>query len=95
MYSYTVSLMSLMKYAQNTASYHIYYLGPFSFSPDSSVVGSYENFELTPIKTSPTERTPLDLPVQPKLSMKKLVRQQSIMDTQKATDGTMQMTYWF
>ncbi|XP_055386650.1 carcinine transporter [Condylostylus longicornis] len=28
-------------------------------------------------------------------SMKRLVRQQSIMDTQKTQDGTMQLTYWF
>ncbi|XP_074040268.1 carcinine transporter isoform X2 [Leptinotarsa decemlineata] len=61
--------------------------------PEStSGVDSYEDLELTPVAT---EKTPLDAPIQPKLSIRKLVRQQSVMDTQKAPDGTMQMTYWF
>lgn len=65
------------------------------FSPSSSVAASYEDLELAPVESLPTEQTPLELSIQPRLSMKKLVRQQSMMDTQKSSDGTMQMTYWF
>ncbi|KAG5878987.1 hypothetical protein JTB14_019642 [Gonioctena quinquepunctata] len=60
--------------------------------PGTTEVDSYEDLELTPV---PTEKTPLETPTPHKLSMKKLVRQQSVMDTQKSSDGTMQMTYWF
>ncbi|XP_037903777.1 carcinine transporter isoform X2 [Hermetia illucens] len=42
-----------------------------------------------------TERTPLDLNRPRRQSMKRLVRQQSVMDTQKTRDGAMQLTYWF
>nr|CAH7749257.1 unnamed protein product [Callosobruchus chinensis] len=64
--------------------------------PESSVAGSYEDLELTgPVVEVPSEKTPLDGPSIRRVSMKKLVRQQSVMDTQRASDGTMQMTYWF
>lgn len=59
------------------------------------MTASYEDLELEQVEELPSEKTPLELPLQPKLSMKKLVRQQSTMDTQKSSDGTMQMTYWF
>lgn len=34
-------------------------------------------------------------PVLRKISVHRLVRQSSVMDTQKDSDGTMKMTYWF
>lgn len=81
---------------------NLYFSGVYGFlifiislRPVSSVVASYEDLELAPVETLPSEKTPLELRGQPRLSMKKLVRQQSMMDTQKTTDGTMQMTYWF
>lgn len=43
------------------------------------------------------ERTPLDMAAggrQHRASMKRLVRQMSIMDTQRTHDGTMQLTHW-
>ncbi|KAH8400447.1 hypothetical protein KR222_000008 [Zaprionus bogoriensis] len=42
------------------------------------------------------ERTPLDMSGgrQHRASMKRLVRQMSIMDTQRTHDGTMQLTHW-
>uniref|UniRef100_A0A1A9WLX5 Major facilitator superfamily (MFS) profile domain-containing protein n=1 Tax=Glossina brevipalpis TaxID=37001 RepID=A0A1A9WLX5_9MUSC len=40
------------------------------------------------------ERTPLDGKRMQRLSKKRLVRQMSIMDTQKTEDGTMQLTHW-
>ncbi|CAH1105213.1 unnamed protein product [Psylliodes chrysocephalus] len=64
--------------------------------PMSSIVNSYEDLELTQVQSNvPTEKTPLDIALQPRKSIRKLARQQSVMDTQKASDGTMQMTYWF
>ncbi|XP_066144078.1 carcinine transporter [Euwallacea fornicatus] len=55
---------------------------------------SRDDLEMIPV---PTEDTPLDCSPEEgrRLSMKKLVRQQSVMDTQKTADGTMTMTYWF
>lgn len=41
------------------------------------------------------ERVPLDITRPRRHSMRRLVRQQSIMDTQKTSDGAMQLTYWF
>lgn len=45
-------------------------------------------------KSIVNERTPLDIgrPIRP--SMRRLVRQMSVMDTQRAEDGTMQLTHW-
>ncbi|XP_037960261.1 carcinine transporter [Teleopsis dalmanni] len=40
------------------------------------------------------ERTPLDENRPQRISMKRLVRQMSVMDTQKTHDGTMQLTHW-
>ncbi|XP_050302728.1 carcinine transporter isoform X2 [Anthonomus grandis grandis] len=64
--------------------------------PSASMVGSYEDLEMISVKPLeeevPMESTP---ELKRKISVKKLVRQQSIMDTQKAADGTMNMTYWF
>ncbi|XP_030758429.1 carcinine transporter isoform X3 [Sitophilus oryzae] len=61
----------------------------------SDTTGSYEDLEMAAIKV--TEETPLDpTPEQQrKISIKKIVRQESVMDTQKAADGAMLMTYWF
>lgn len=63
--------------------------------PPPSIVGSYEDLEMAAVKLmeeAPLESTPEE---KRRLSVKKLVRQQSVMDTQKAADGTMHMTYWF
>ncbi|XP_023298252.2 carcinine transporter [Lucilia cuprina] len=40
------------------------------------------------------ERTPLDINRPSRPSMKRLVRQMSVMDTQRTEDGTMQLTHW-
>lgn len=40
------------------------------------------------------ERTPLDNRRPQRLSKKRLVRQMSVMDTQKTEDGIMQLTHW-
>lgn len=40
------------------------------------------------------ERTPLDVNRPTRPSMRRLVRQMSVMDTQKTQDGTMQLTHW-
>lgn len=40
------------------------------------------------------ERTPLDAR-QRRPSMRRLVRQASTVNTQKTTEGTMKLTYWF
>lgn len=62
-----------------------------------SSASSYEDLEMIAVK--PTEETPLDSTSpdehRRRISMKKLVKQQSIMETQKTADGTMNMTYWF
>lgn len=67
----------------------------FCFRPSPSTA-SYEDLELDPMKVDdksdlePTEASPLK-----KVSMKRLVRQASMMDTQKDTDGTMKMAFWY
>lgn len=58
------------------------------FSPESSAKASYEDLELSSLK--PDETTPLQRP-----TVSRLVRQSSIMDTQKDRDGSMKLTYWF
>lgn len=67
------------------------------FSVPLSSASSYEDLEMIAVK--PTEETPLDSTSpdehRRRISMKKLVKQQSIMETQKTADGTMNMTYWF
>ncbi|XP_045471944.1 carcinine transporter isoform X2 [Harmonia axyridis] len=61
--------------------------------PDVSRVASYENLELQQLE--PQEDTPLDLPRQRRVSsIRKLVKQQSIMDTPKDEHGNMKITYW-
>lgn len=65
----------------------------FFYRPDVSRVASYENLELHQLE--PGEDTPLDLPKQRRVSsMRKLVKQQSIMDTPKDEHGNMKITYW-
>jgi MFS family permease len=77
--------------------------------PELSTSGSYEdltrdeevNIELNQpmiFKSTSTETTPLDgsKRFKRRQTMKKLARQQSVMDTQKTGDlGSMQLTYWF
>lgn len=77
---------------------------------ENSTTGSYESLakdpsdamlemhQARPIKSPDkvNEKTPLDAPRARRQTMKKLVRQQSVMDTQKTGDlGSMQLTYWF
>ncbi|CAH1130957.1 unnamed protein product [Ceutorhynchus assimilis] len=64
--------------------------------PSPSVAGSYEDLEMSSVE-KPTEATPLESPLEPRrrISMKKLVRQQSVLDTQKNADGTMNMIYLY
>lgn len=40
------------------------------------------------------ETTPLDS-MKRRKSLNRLMRQQSVMDTQRDSDGAMKMTYWF
>ena len=42
-----------------------------------------------------TEKTPLETDKRRRQTIKKLARQQSVMDTQKTSGGAMQLTYWF
>jgi MFS family permease len=77
---------------------------------ENSRAGSYESLpketsdtmlemnQAMPLRSSErvNEKTPLDAPRPRRQTMKKLVRQQSMMDTQKSGDlGSMQLTYWF
>lgn len=74
--------------------------------PELSHSGSYEDLahddiemnQAVSFKTSIDERTPLEgrRIAQRRQTMKKLARQQSVMDTQKTGDlGSMKLTYWF
>lgn len=46
-------------------------------------------------RIEPTDKTPLEMAKLRRQSMKKLVRQSSTVDTQKNSDGSIQLTYWF
>lgn len=61
--------------------------------PQRSDGGSYEDLEMGPLDETKTEEP--TTPVLRKISVHRLVRQSSVMDTQKDTDGSMKMTYWF
>jgi MFS transporter, OCT family, solute carrier family 22 (organic cation transporter), member 4/5 len=71
--------------------------------PDQSPKSSYVNLKLdTTLEMNetksfkggvPNETTPLD--ANRRVSMRRLARQSSFMDTQKNKDGAMQLTYWF
>lgn len=77
--------------------------------PLSSRSGSYEHldgivgnasdadFEADDASTSLTdaERSPLEMARLRRQSMRRLVRQNSTVNTQKSEDGTIQLTYWF
>lgn len=63
---------------------------------DSLIANSSDTmFEMKNNPDSVTEKTPLELARIRRQSMKRLVRQASVMDTQKSSDGAMQLTYWF
>lgn len=47
------------------------------------------------MNSSETEKTPLEVARQRRQSMRRLVRQASTVDTQKTSDGNIQLTYWF
>ncbi|TMW39736.1 hypothetical protein DOY81_015185, partial [Sarcophaga bullata] len=59
----------------------------------SSTSGGRRSMRQRP-KSIIDERTPLDGSRPSRPSMKRLVRQMSVMDTQKTEDGTMQLTHW-
>lgn len=74
--------------------------------PESSHSGSYEDLtrdddvelhQAVSFRANASEKTPLEGRRPPRrLTMKKISRQQSVMDTQKTGDlGAMQLTYWF
>lgn len=54
----------------------------------------YEELELETVKEV-TEETPLESFAQRRSSKRVLTRQTSFMDTQKDSDGSMNITYWF
>lgn len=70
-----------------------------------SATGSYESLptkediemnQTINIRGRMSERTPLDSHAKRRQTMKKIARQQSVMDTQKSAEfGSMQLTYWF
>lgn len=77
--------------------------------PETSKQPSYENIDvlqrdmelntlgsslMQPDGLAESERTPLDARHR-RHSMRKLVRQASTVNTQRTTEGTMQLTYWF
>lgn len=47
------------------------------------------------INSETTEKTPLEMARLRRQSMKRLVRQNSTVNTQKSQSGAMQLTYWF
>lgn len=53
----------------------------------------YEDLEMGPLDQDKTEDE--KTPVLHKISIRKFVRQSSVINTQKDSDGTMKMTYWF
>lgn len=73
--------------------------------PDTSHRNSYENIDAgvnaeveqnkLPGSPNASERIPLGVTRQRRNSMKYLVRQSNSVNTQKTTEGTMQLTYWF
>lgn len=81
----------------------------FFYRPDTSRNESYENIDqlqkdmelntfgstiMQPDGITETERTPLDARHR-RHSMRHLVRQASTVNTQRTTEGTMKLTYWF
>lgn len=62
--------------------------------PSVALNGSYEDLEMSDVKPE-LEEGMEEGPEPRRISMRRLARQQSVMDTQKTADGTMNMTYWF
>lgn len=58
---------------------------------------SYENLDQLELTQPPTEIDDelSEMPNFRRSSMRKLVRQASIVETQRDLDGNMKMTYWF
>lgn len=68
----------------------------------SSAAASYEDLSLRDtVEMHEVPETPIpqriqeDQPKPTNASVRRLVRQSSVMDTQRASDGSMKMTYWF
>lgn len=81
----------------------------YFFRPDTSRNESYEDIDviqrdmelnmmgssiMQPDGMKESEKTPLDARHR-RPSMRQLVRQASTVNTQRTTEGTMQLTYWF
>lgn len=72
--------------------------GSYESLPKNESEAMLEMNETIPIQTARriNEKTPLEATRARRQTMKKLARQQSVMDTQKSGDlGSMQLTYWF
>lgn len=72
------------------------------FSRPSSIATSYEDLstretvEMHEVPEVPFASSILEEQQRPSTaSVRRLVRQSSVMDTQRDSDGTMKMTYWF
>ncbi|KAL1512614.1 hypothetical protein ABEB36_002177 [Hypothenemus hampei] len=65
--------------------------------PSTSTTSSYEDLEMATVMPSEEENAEESNfeTARRRISLKRLMRQQSVMDTQKSVDGTMNMTYWF
>lgn len=86
----------------NTSSRLEYFIWLKFIFTRSSIVTSYE--DLSTRETVEMREVP-EIPLAPSLleeqqrpsmvNARRLVRQSSVMDTQRDSDGTMKMTYWF
>lgn len=66
------------------------------FRRNESEEDSYENLDQLELTEAPTmEDEVSDLRPVRRSSMRKLVRQASILETQRDHDGSLKMTYWF
>lgn len=72
-------------------AFYVMYI--LNFRPD--IDEKYEDLELEIVKEEVTEETPLENVAQRRMSKRILTRQTSFMDTQKDSDGAMNITYWF
>lgn len=66
------------------------------FSRQATRAESYENLDQLELTQAPLVEDELpELPLRRRSSMRKLVRQTSVVETQRDVDGNIKMTYWF
>lgn len=65
------------------------------FRPKTESFSVTEGLELNDVKDELTEDTPLETIPKRTMSKLRLARQTSFMDTQKDSDGSIKITYWF